>query len=492
MLLRFLFLLLVSTNAWPHEGQQLKALKQRALAAASRGATPVVVFDIDDTLVDTRARTAAILREAGVGAEPHQMAFHIEESLVALGIADGQQATRLKKLWQRSFFSAETLVHDTALPGAARYLHWLAAVPQLKIVYLSGRLDPEVGAATRESLAKLGFPVRGHQTVFFLKPSSTTEDAAFKKAAAEQIRSLGEVIGVFENEPRNLNLLHEAFPKARAFFVETIHSRRPDRPFAEALSIRNFRPAGLEPEVLPRTLQLVRGHKARGSQPVVLFDLDETLINSRSRAIRILKDLSKEWSASRYRVERGIIEAAARDDQDGRLSLTLKSYPLYSEEILRELGVKNKDLAASVHKKYVSLYLSNEYCATDPEIPGAASFVRSLHRAGAHVVYITGRNWPNMGECTKESLRRLGLPAEQRATLLMKPRADIDDTEFKVKALREIASLGTVVAGFENEPANLNAFRAAFPLGLYGFVESAHSHRPDRVGKNVSWIRTFR
>ena len=34
----------------------------------------------------------------------------------------------------------------------------------------------------------------------------------------------GSVVAVFENEPRNINLLHDHFPDALAFYIDTKHS----------------------------------------------------------------------------------------------------------------------------------------------------------------------------------------------------------------------------------------------------------------------------
>jgi hypothetical protein len=57
-----------------------------------------------------------------------------------------------------------------------------------------------------------------------MKASFREDDLGFKRAAVADIRTLGRVVGLFENEPANLNMLHEAFPEAIAVFLETIHS----------------------------------------------------------------------------------------------------------------------------------------------------------------------------------------------------------------------------------------------------------------------------
>jgi hypothetical protein len=73
-----------------------------------------------------------------------------------------------------------------------------------------------------------------------MKPSHSLPDAQFKAAVVTQVRALGEVVALFENEPANLNLLHQAFPEALAVFVDTIHSPHAPPVTQAAHRIRDF------------------------------------------------------------------------------------------------------------------------------------------------------------------------------------------------------------------------------------------------------------
>jgi len=74
-----------------------------------------------------------------------------------------------------------------------------------------------------------------------MKPDPKMDDLQFKRDAFAQIEHLGEVVGVFENEPANINAMADAFPGAVAVFVDTIHSPKPDVPAERVEWVRDFR-----------------------------------------------------------------------------------------------------------------------------------------------------------------------------------------------------------------------------------------------------------
>ena len=104
----------------------------------------------------------------------------------------------------------------------------------------------------------------------------------------------------------------------------------------------------------------------------------------------------------------------------------------------------------------------------------------SAHAQGAHVVYLTGRDEPNMHDCTVRSLHSNGLPLGERATLMLKPDKSISDVTFKEATFGNIESLGVIVAGFDNEPANINAMAKKFPAAHIVFIDTRHFKKPDR------------
>jgi len=242
-----------------------------------------------------------------------------------------------------------------------------------------------------------------------------------------------------------------------------------------------------QPESLIQVLQRVERTYATGERPVVMFDLDETLINSRVRTLRILKDIAlNQQVAEEYPFESNVISRMGLSD--------VRSYPLYLGEILRSIGIEDASFIKSIEGDYLNQYLSNNYCASDWTISGAAEYVRAVQEAGAWIVYLTGRNRPGMEKCTVESLRRNRFPlgTGERSLLFMKPTREIDDTEYKKTVLSEIGAIGVVVDGFENEPANINAFKAAFPKSTMVFIDTIHSNRPNSPRVDIPWVKDFR
>lgn len=211
----------------------------------------VVVFDLDDTLFETRSRTAGILKELGRDAQirsqypaesellrnvrASSIRYDLRDSLDEVGITDSQLLETAAKFWKDRFFSNEYVLLDEVVMGGALYLQALEQ-KGAHIVYLTGRDIRGMGLGTRVALMENGFP----KGTLILKPDPKMDDKLFKASAIEDIRAMGEVVGVFENEPRNLNLLMKEFPLAIGVFVDTQHSSAPDLPLENAFWIGDY------------------------------------------------------------------------------------------------------------------------------------------------------------------------------------------------------------------------------------------------------------
>jgi hypothetical protein len=75
------------------------------------------------------------------------------------------------------------------------------------------------------------------------------------------------------------------------------------------------------------------------------------------------------------------------------------------------------------------------------------------------------------------------------ATLMLKPAKEMPDVEFKQEAFKIISQIGVVVAGFDNEPANVNAMEVEFPEAEIVFINTRHSNRPDQPFPSISWYQ---
>lgn len=216
-----------------------------ALVAAARtaGRPALAIFDIDGTITDPAARNRDIFGLAfdGPGAVVNpprpdlaaamralplsEHAYEPESTLTKIGVTDTAFVRALKTRWNQDFFSNRFLLRDEAVPGAVSYLDSLRA-HGCTVVYFSGRDAPRMLGGTAQSLLERGFPVGIPGTMLMLKPDKAIGDFDYKKTALDEIAGYGTVVAVFENEPRNINLLHERFPEARAFFLDTRHSAR--------------------------------------------------------------------------------------------------------------------------------------------------------------------------------------------------------------------------------------------------------------------------
>jgi hypothetical protein len=214
-----------------------------------RGPSPVVVFDLDGTLMDNRPRTAVILqefaaelrREAHTDAEvlaaarAESLAYLLSESLQRLGVDHPEMIERATHFWRGRFFSDEYLKHDIAVPGAvdlARACYEAGAT----LVYFTGRDLPFMGLGSFQSLRDLGFPIGVIGTELVCKPDAKVPDEAFKREEAPKLARLGPVVGAFDNEPGNCNAFVELCPEADVVFVDTQHLPGPP-PLAEPVHV---------------------------------------------------------------------------------------------------------------------------------------------------------------------------------------------------------------------------------------------------------------
>lgn len=198
--------------------------------------SPVVVFDLDGTLMDNRPRTLAILRELAqelrqeshssadriAAAEAAELAYLLGDSMKKLGIEHPELVDRAESFWKARFFSDHYLKHDIAIEGSvdfAKACYEAGAV----LVYFTGRDLPLMGIGSFQSLRDLGFPIGIVGTELVCKPDATIPDELFKRAEGPKLRRVGRVVAAFDNEPGNCNAFLEMNPDADVVFVDTQH-----------------------------------------------------------------------------------------------------------------------------------------------------------------------------------------------------------------------------------------------------------------------------
>ena len=68
---------------------------------------------------------------------------------------------------------------------------------------------------------------------------------------------------------------------------------------------------------------------------------------------------------------------------------------------------------------------------------------------------------------------------------MLKPDFHDPDLAFKKSAMTFIDTLGVVVATYDNEPANCNAFQERWPAALHVFVDTQHAPNPPPLHGDV-------
>ena len=231
----------------------------------------------------------------------------------------------------------------------------------------------------------------------------------------------------------------------------------------------------IDPSVLDRVLARVRAL----ADAVVVFDLDSTLLDNRPRQARILRE---------FGVAHGIPAlAAARPEhwQDWSIQRAMSNAGLSSAEVAR--------LLEEAKQFWRDRFFTSEYCRDDAAIAGARDYLGAVAAAGAFIVYCTGRH-EQMRAGTLESFARLGLPAPERdprVELLMKPRFELSDDDWKLEAFARLKELGGVVAVFDNEPTHVNGYRAGFPDATVVHLATDDSGRPVPLAAGVVSIKNF-
>lgn len=218
----------------------------------------------------------------------------------------------------------------------------------------------------------------------------------------------------------------------------------------------------------------------RGPRAVLVFDLDGTLYDNRPRTVHILHELAKLWQASRPEIAAKLALAAP-----GRLAYTLA-------DTLKKLDIDDAQIVSEATIYWKDRFFQDPYMVHDVALAGAARFVTEAYEKGGNVIYLTGRDMPNMSLGSWKSLRDHGFPiGASGAELVCKPRFEIADERYKADVAGELSRLGEVVAVFDNEPANCNALLASYPDCLSVLLDTQRTPTaPDPV-KGVITIKDF-
>ena len=90
------------------------------------------------------------------------------------------------------------------------------------------------------------------------------------------------------------------------------------------------------------------------------------------------------------------------------------------------------------------------------------------------------------------SLRDSGFPIGIQGTeLIMRPTVQTQDAIFKQQVTNSLRHYGKVVATFDNEPANANVYRRAFPDATVAVYAAARAPNPPPLLPNIQPLGSF-
>ena len=245
--------------------------------------------------------------------------------------------------------------------------------------------------------------------------------------------------------------------------------------------------------------------KNREKRAIVLLDLDSTLYEVGRRTHFILQEWAQSSLASFHPQAQAAILQMKYENVGYSIRDTFSNMELMGGHAMDSAGSQTMSSVESrtslthlsnafeeVRKFWHDRFFTSSYLIHDRPYLGAVEFVQNIHSLGAHVVYLTGRDEPNMGEGTWANLIRDGFPWKvERTQLLMKPAASMDDLEFKKQAASLVDAQGKLIASFENEPPNVAALHELLPDVMHVFVDTVCSDNLARPRKGLYRISGF-
>ena len=240
-------------------GADASALLSRVLdRCRAEGTAAVVVFDLDSTLLDNKARQAKIMSEYGErNAVPslannqaeHWQGWDYRIAMRNSGLPSDEVEAHVepyRDLWRDLFFTSEYCRLDEAVAGAVTFVSAVQATGA-KVCYVTGRHEG-MRAGTVDNFGRLGLPVPdGDRVQLWMKPTLEEHDDDYKARVHADLPREGTVVAVFDNEPIHVNDYRKSFGEALVIHMATDHSMREilvDPQIPSVADFADFRPSG--------------------------------------------------------------------------------------------------------------------------------------------------------------------------------------------------------------------------------------------------------
>jgi len=232
-------------------------------AAKDSKKKPLLVMDLDSTLINTSFRTANIFNEYAQSEQnakkypdlcqkiaewetvteifypeefvarhcglilqikPENTAADTDTSPLICGDStlSLEHAKELRKWWMKRFFNPHYLQHDRAYSHATEFIE-NAIENGASIAYLTGRNHNGVYDATLESLTKMGFPVDVPGVCLQLKPDSEN-DLDYKGRELKKLSEGFDPVWFIDNEAHLISMSHREHKNVTSIFFDSVHS----------------------------------------------------------------------------------------------------------------------------------------------------------------------------------------------------------------------------------------------------------------------------
>lgn len=221
--------------------------------------------------------------------------------------------------------------------------------------------------------------------------------------------------------------------------------------------------------------------------PIAVFDLDGTVFDVTYRSMEIVRRFI------------GMIEIRNNFPEQTAIvsKLRYQDFHYGLEGTLNGIGIDrySEHSAHFIHAAETYWYkhfFRDELLAYDIPYPGAQKCVLDLKARGVQIVYLSGRDIPNMCQGTLSALEKNGFPhTGHGVAICLKPAYGMDDLLFKRQSIETLSSMGEVILTLDNEPANVQMFSDRFPNAMHIHFDTQCARRLELKGKNIHAIKGF-
>jgi hypothetical protein len=219
---------------------------------------------------------------------------------------------------------------------------------------------------------------------------------------------------------------------------------------------------------------------ASGKTPYAILDLDGTLVDHSIRTYTIFQDA---------------IESPGIGDGVAQLvkSINPGEYDYYPERSFIKVGIKDESIIKQLLAFWDKYYFSNHYLKYDKQMPGAYDFIMNIRKLAINIIYLTSRDYENMGDGTRvwlyenEFLKAM----DCTRTLMMKSDLKYKNYESKAENCERIKMLGQPILIIDNEPIDLQTIGGYFPEALPVLIDTPNSGKRGVLPIDILKLKDF-